>query len=154
MLASSIAAATLLGVVAHYGADQYESVNANEIQTVEWFYDHVPAGASVFTVCVNLPWRYEGAASYQYHSLEEAAYEHPLQELNRLVTPKYGAYFIATPSQATCGTQMLGLPANWLSTLEAGLERTGHVVVIYQNHGARIYHIVPHQSPTKTGGSS
>jgi len=148
-------AASLLSVVAHYGADQYEGISPPEAAAVAWFYAHVPPGANVFTVCVNLPWRYTGAADYDYHALVADNYGHPLRELDRLVSPRYGAYFIASDSQAICGEQMLGLPSDWLTTLEAGLVATGHTAVVYDHDGARIFHIVPssQQSDQPPGGT-
>jgi hypothetical protein len=152
LLAAGLSVLSLVGLVAHYGADQYEGVSASEMAAVRWFYAHVPSGASVFTVCVNLPWRYQGAAAYHYQALVADNYGHPLAELDRLVSPRYGAYFIASQSQAVCGEQLLGLPDHWLTTLEAGLEGTGHVALVYDRAGARIYHIVPHQPAAPRGG--
>jgi hypothetical protein len=40
------------------------------------------------------------------------------------------------------------LPPNWLGVLETGLASTGHVAVVYDHDGARIFRIVPNAKET------
>jgi hypothetical protein len=138
-----LSSATLMSVVARYGEDQIEQVTQDELTTMAWFYRHVPSGTNVFTVCVNLPWRYAGAAAYTYKSLPATTYESSPQILDALSPSGSGAYLITTPRQGICEEELDGLPDNWLSTLRTNLERTGRSKVIYSVDGDEIDYIEP-----------
>jgi hypothetical protein len=138
-----LSGATLMSVVARYGEDQVEQVTQDELTTMAWFYRHVPTNTTVFTVCVNLPWRYTGAAAYTYKSLSAATYRSPAQLLAALSPGGSGAYLITTPRQGVCEEELDGLPDNWLGTLRANLQRTGRSKVIYSADGDEIDHIEP-----------
>jgi len=148
-IAGIVASASLLGLVAHYGADQSEQVGVGELTALTWFYAHVPPQSDAFTACVNLPWRSEGAASFRYKTLVSESYGRPLKELRRLLSPERGAYFIASKSQEVCGEQQLGLAPGWLASLEASLSKAEHATLIYSADGARIYRLAPHEPTTR-----
>jgi hypothetical protein len=154
LLLAAVAAAvvSVLGVVAHYGSDQFDQVPASELTTVGWFYAHVAAPATVFTVCTNLPWRYRGAAAYRYESLATDLYSHPASAVHQMATAGMPSYFIATPSQALCGVDDLGLPEHWLSSLESGLRHSAETRVVYDRHGAEILEIFPSTTDRRGGG--
>jgi len=132
-----------MGVVARYGGDQVDQVTQGELTTMAWFYRHVPAGSAAYTVCVNLPWRYEQAASYHYRSLPAATYTSPAEILQVLSPDGLGSYLITTPRQGLCEEQLDGLPDNWLRTLRANLQKTGRSRIIYSVNGDEIAHIMP-----------
>jgi hypothetical protein len=133
----------LSSAVAGYGDDQVEQVSPVELTALTWFYSHVPTGSTVFTVCINLPWRYQGTAAYKYGSIPGADYRSPTKLLQALTPTQAGSYLITTANQAVCGTELEGLPDGWLGILRRNVQGTGDERVLYASQGAQIARIEP-----------
>ena len=145
---------TIAGVVATYGGDSYEQVSQSELAAVKWFYNHVPTGAVVFTSCVNLPWRYQDIAAYQYKSLSDANVGRMSADIDPLIATSPVVYLILTRNQEVCGEQYQGLPPGWLGVLERNLVNSNHATPIYSKAGAVVFRVTRSRIGTRGQATS
>jgi len=134
-------AVTIGGVAATYGGDSYEQVSSSELAAVQWFYEHVPAGATVFTACVNLPWRYEALASYRYKGLPDGHYADLRSDIGPMLSAGAVTYVILSHNQEVCGVDYQGLHPGWLEVLETNLLASRHVTEVYSAGDARVFRV-------------
>jgi hypothetical protein len=133
-------------VFARYGNERIDYFTAAEVQAVQYLYRTAPSGSLLLAVTPDLPWKFEGYASYKYRTvLSLKSSGTGSDELLRGVLgemrakPWPGAYIIISRSQRAYVDAFGSLPPGDLERLELGLRRSPAIQLVYQSQDATIF---------------
>jgi hypothetical protein len=147
-VAVAAAGAVLLAgfVFARYGNERIDYFTPAEVQAVQYLYRTAPSGSLLLAVTPDLPWKFEGYASYKYRTVlglkssgsgNEDLLRRVLHEMGTNRWP--GAYVIISRSQRAYVDAFGSLRPGELERLELGLRRSPAVQLVYQSQDATIF---------------
>lgn len=136
-----------------YGNERLDHFTRGDVAAVRALYRAAPEGSQLFAGTINLPWRYQGYASYKYDTIN--AFEgwrnrrNPsaallTRELYR-ETPRRGAYLIVTRSTAIAAG-LLESKEGALRALVRSLRASPHARQIYRGRDGEVFFIRPRRS--------
>jgi hypothetical protein len=125
-------------VGARYGNEQFQQVAPSELHAVQWVYAHAPHGSTLIAASRNLPWRFRDLHGYRYLPSDDAIVS-TADTVIGLLESGTPSFFISTRSQGLFGQEMYGLKAGWLQDLDAELERSDRVTILFAEGDARVY---------------
>lgn len=131
-------------VVARWGNELSEEVLPSEITGMNALYARAPAGSTILSITPQVAWEYTDIGKYSYapNNLDEFAFGNVSAIVKHLAHPQVGGYVVITVSQLAYAEEAYGLPADWGSTVERKLIRSGLFRLIYQNSTTKIYQYV------------
>jgi hypothetical protein len=131
-----------------YGNERIEYFTRNELAAVEYLYETAEPGAQFLVANNNLPWQYQGYATYKYSIVRRIVRTGDLESLKDYMKAKRypESYLILTRSQRAWGEMLLGWEPEIWDNFEKMLIETGEFQLVYWNDEARIYTLAPQRS--------
>jgi dienelactone hydrolase len=130
---------------ARYGNERVDSFTRGDVQTVAALYRIAPPGSTLAAVADNLPWKYQGYASYHYRSLasmpiwRQTLNPDPASVVAQFQFREFepSTYVIATRSMSIYSETFDGKDAAIGDTVDL-LRRSGLAHVVYNRDGGTI----------------
>jgi hypothetical protein len=127
--------------VARYGNEKVDQFTANEVNAVQWFYDHAGLGSLLAAPSPHYPVRFEGYEQYKLKYVPDAVLHNDVQSIIAAMSGRQypEAYFIITRSQQSYFSIFYADPVENWKTFESALLDSGHLLVVYSNPDAIIF---------------
>lgn len=127
--------------VARYGNEKIDQFTSNEVDAVQWFYQHAGLGSLLVAPSPHYPARFVGYEQYKLKYMPEEVLNNDVQSVMSTMSGKQypEAYFIITRSEESFFYIFYADPVQNWSTFESALLNSGHFVVVYSNPDAIIY---------------
>ncbi len=121
--------------ITRYGNEQIVYFTSSEVEAVEVMYEHAPDGALLLSMTGNVPWKYQGYATYTYRAVSDSNPRPTTAELAHSIGTAFKswdgeAYLIITTSQESF-SRIFGIwePGALPSLADALVEESGYFVV-------------------------
>jgi hypothetical protein len=131
-------------VISRWGNELSEVVLPSEITGMNALFARAQAGSTLLAITPQVAWEYADIGKYYYapNNLDEFAFGSVSGIVKHLAKPQVGGYVVITVSQLAYAQEAYGLPADWGTTVEKKLIRSGLFRLIYRNPTTKIYEYI------------
>lgn len=126
---------------ARYGNEKIDQFTANEVDAVQYFYEHAPAGSLLAAPSPHYPAKFLGYEQYKLKFLPDPVVENDIDAIIATMTAKKypESYFIISRSQQSFLYIFYGFPVENWEPFESDLLASGQFATVYSNPDAIIF---------------
>jgi len=127
--------------LARYGNEKIDQFTANEVDAVQYFYEHAPAGSLLAAPSPHYPAKFLGYEQYKLKFLPDPVVEDDIDSIIATMTAKKypESYFIISRSQQSFLYIFYGFPMENWEPFESDLLASGQFATVYSNPDAIIF---------------